>query len=225
MSPTPPTSVRMCLLAPSGPFGIRWPDWRAILGQVTGALTQLFDVDLSQQRLDSVYLFSNMAHLGRIRLFVRTIRKFLVNLKRQQTDLYQALEEDLVRRYEAKKDGWFAVKPSESTRTLEQVGNDCFRLMEHFRNQKAVADMSSYKLLMRLLYEQCVVERNKTGAQVVVKRSKRGKSRPEDGALPRLLLRTIQPGFDNLRFCKRIDRKLQLISFKQKFSLCQEILI
>ncbi len=126
----------MCLLAPSGPCGIRWPDWRAILGQVTGALTQLLDVDLSQQRLDSVHLFSNMAHLGRI-LFVRTIRKFLVNLKRQQADLYQALEEDLVRRYEAKKDGWFAVKPSDSTRTLKQIGNDCFRLVERFRNQKA----------------------------------------------------------------------------------------
>ncbi len=143
-----------------------------ILGQVTGALSQLFDLDPSQQRLDSVHIFSNMAHLGRIRLFVRTIRKFLVNLKRQQAELYQALEEDLIGRYAAKKDGWFAVKPSESTRTLEQVGNDCFGLVERFRNQEAVVKLSSYKLLVRLFNEQCVVEKNETGAQVVVKPNK-----------------------------------------------------
>jgi hypothetical protein len=66
---------------------------------VTDALKRLFDLDPSKQRLDSVHIFSNMAHLGRIRLFVKTIRKFLVNLKRHHTDLYQALGE-VASRYE-----------------------------------------------------------------------------------------------------------------------------
>ena len=49
---------------------------------VTDALKKLFSLDPSKQRLDSVHIFSNMAHLGRIRLFVRTIRTFLINVKR-----------------------------------------------------------------------------------------------------------------------------------------------
>ncbi len=36
------------------------------------------------QRYDSKHIYSNMRHLGRIGLFVATIRKFLVNLKRHQ---------------------------------------------------------------------------------------------------------------------------------------------
>ena len=72
---------------------------------------------------DSVHIFSNMAHLGRIRLFVRTIRKFLVNLKRHHADRYQALGEVAIR-YEEKNDGQFAVKPSESARTLQQARNN-----------------------------------------------------------------------------------------------------
>jgi len=113
-----------------------------------------------------------MAHLGRIRLFVKTIRKFLVNLKRHHADLYQALGE-LAARYEEKNDGQFAVKPSESARTLQEVGDDCFALVERFKDQKAVVDMASYKLLVRLFNDQCVLEKaDGDAARVVVKPNK-----------------------------------------------------
>lgn len=143
----------------------------ALFENVTGALAKLFALDPSRQRLDSVHIFSNMAHLGRIRLFVRTIRKFLVNLKRHHADLYHVLGEIAVR-YEEKNDGRFAVKPSESTRTLQEVGDDCFHLVELFKDHKAVADMASYKLLVRLFGEQCFLEKTDTGAAVVIKPNK-----------------------------------------------------
>jgi hypothetical protein len=73
----------------AGRLGLEQP----LFANVTGALRRLFDLDPSRQRLDSVHIFSNMAHLGRIRLFVKTIRKFLVNLKRHHAGLYQALGE------------------------------------------------------------------------------------------------------------------------------------
>jgi hypothetical protein len=63
----------------------------ALFANVTDALRKLFDLDPSRQRLDSIHIFSNMAHLGRIRLFARTIRKFLINLKRHHADRYHAL--------------------------------------------------------------------------------------------------------------------------------------
>ncbi len=144
---------------------------KSLFEDVTGALTKLFDLDPSKQRLDSIHIFSNMAHLGRIRLFVRTIRKFLVNLKRHHAELYQALGEVAVR-YEEKNDGRFAVKPSESSRTLQEVGDDCFLLVERFKDHKAVVAMDTYQHLLRLFTEQCVLEKTDAGSCVVIKPNK-----------------------------------------------------
>jgi hypothetical protein len=59
----------------------------SLFENVTDALKKLFALDPSKQRLDSVHIFSNMAHLGRVRLFVRTVRTFLTNLKRHHASL------------------------------------------------------------------------------------------------------------------------------------------
>jgi len=140
---------------------------QVLFENVTGALTKLFELDPSKQRLDSIHIFSNMAHLGRIRLFVRTIRKFLVNLKRHHADLYQALGEVAVR-YEEKNDGRFAVKPSDSSRKLQEVGDDCFLLVERFKDNETVSDMDTYKQLARMFTEQCVLEKTDDTSPVVV---------------------------------------------------------
>jgi hypothetical protein len=84
---------------------------QALYEHDTDALRKIFDFDPSKQRLDSIHIFSNMGHLGRIRLFVKTIRKFLVNHKRHHADLYHDLGA-VALRYEEKNDGQFAVKPS-----------------------------------------------------------------------------------------------------------------
>lgn len=143
----------------------------ALFENVSDVLNKLFDLDPTKQRLDSIHIFSNMAHLGRIRLFVRTIRKFLVNLKRHHADLYQALG-DIAIRYEEKNDGQFAVKPSESSRKLQEVGNDCFLLVERFKGREEIVSMSSYQLLVRLFTEQCVVEKADGSTSVVIKPNK-----------------------------------------------------
>lgn len=130
-----------------------------VFESVSAHLGKLFQVDATLQRLDSVHLFSNMRHLGRIRLFAATIRKFLANLKRRHKSLFAGLPEVLTGRYLAKSsDSAFAmIKPSESSRTLEELGQDLFSLVERFARQQQVAGMTSYQLLVRLLAEQCVV--------------------------------------------------------------------
>jgi hypothetical protein len=127
---------------------------------VTDKLANVFSVDTSRQRYDSVHLFSNMRHLGRIGLFVTTIRKFLVNLKRHQRVLFEALGQEWTNRYLTKQGQvvFSMVKPSESARTLEVLGNDLFSLVEQFKSNPQVTGMSSYQLLVRLLREQCRVE-------------------------------------------------------------------
>lgn len=133
--------------------------YQPIFESVSDHLRKLFQVDTSLQRLDSVHLFSNMRHLGRIRLFATTIRKFLTNLKRHHQTLYAELPLELTGRYLSKNsDSLFAmVKPSESSRTLEELGQDLFYLIERFAKQQKVTGMTSYRLLDRLLLEQCVV--------------------------------------------------------------------
>lgn len=129
---------------------------------VTDKLAQVFSVDTSKQRCDSVHLFSNMRHLGRIGLFCRTIKKFLVNLKRHHPDLFEALGKALTDRYLSKQgEAIFSmVKPSESIRSLEALGSDLFFLIEHFKANEQITRMSRYQLMVRLLKEQCHVEQD-----------------------------------------------------------------
>lgn len=124
------------------------------------ALAKVFSIDPSLQRIDSVHIFSNMRYLGRIGLFAHTIKKFLINLKRRQIVLFNLLDKELTNRYLAKREEsvFSMVKPSESVKTLQTLGDDLFYLVEHFKNNEAIVTMTTYRLLMRLLQEQRMAE-------------------------------------------------------------------
>ena len=91
--------------------------YQAMFEIPTKKLAELCGVDPSLQRLDSVHVFSNMRHLGRIGLFVRTIKKFLHNLKRQcpGSSGFGKLEKALSERYlhKEKTSAFSMVKPSD----------------------------------------------------------------------------------------------------------------
>jgi hypothetical protein len=147
-----------------------------VFESVTDKLAKVFSVDTSKQRCDSVHMFSNMRHLGRIGLFCRTIKKFLINLQRHHKDLFEVLGEELTDRYLSKQEEaiFSMVKPSESIRTLEALGADLFFLIERFKENGSITGMSSYQLLMRVLQEQCSVEQNAgtSGPRVSIKPNK-----------------------------------------------------
>jgi len=134
--------------------------YRVLFESVTDKLAKLFAVDTSKQRCDSVHIFSNMRHLGRIGLFRHTIKKFLINVKRHHRDLWEALDQGLTDRYLSKQgEAVFSmVKPSESIGTLESLGADLFFLIGHFKDHGPITAMSSYQLMVQLLKEQCHVE-------------------------------------------------------------------
>ena len=124
---------------------------------VTNKLAEVFKVDFDKQRLDSVHIQSNMRHFGRIALFNRTIKKFLLNLKRQQRDLYDQLNSERFKSYVYKKEEviFAAVKPSETTKTLSLLAEDTYFLLQQFSSNEKVKSMSSFQLLSRLFKEQC----------------------------------------------------------------------
>lgn len=142
---------------------------------LTDSLITAFGVDTTKQRLDSTLIQSNMRKLGRIRIFAATIRKFLKTLKRKRPDLCDTLlESGFTDRYLGKaSEGCFSrVKPSEASRTLDELARDLGRLVECFNSHDAVRSLPEYTLLERVLDEQCRITGSGADTKVEVKLSK-----------------------------------------------------
>ena len=140
--------------------------------RMTDKLAKVFKVDTTNQRLDSVHIKSNMRRLGRIGIFSSSINKFLVNLKRGHQELFDMIDEGIIDKYLSRKSlqCFSMVKPSESAKTLKSVSADLFDLVEQFKDYSEVKAMHSYKLLERILKEQCNVSDD--GKTVAVKKPK-----------------------------------------------------
>jgi NAD-dependent dihydropyrimidine dehydrogenase PreA subunit len=137
----------------------------AIFAQCTDALIQAFGVGTDKQRMDSTHIRSNMRKLGRLRIFGETIRGFLRELKRVAPDRHAGLDQAMRARYEGEQGGCFGqVRPSEAGPVLDQAVQDLAMLVERFRADRAVAELASYKLLERVIEEQCTVTRDKDDA-------------------------------------------------------------
>ena len=139
---------------------------------IADKLAVVFGVDTKDQRIDSVHIRSNMRKLGRIGIFSRTIFKFLVNLKRHHRPLFDAIDENVIGHYWGKKAlaAFAMVKPSQSEKTLQTVSADLFDLIEQFKDQPKVCAMHSYKLMQRVLAEQCNLGRGTGKRKVTVKK-------------------------------------------------------
>jgi hypothetical protein len=145
-----------------------------IFDNIRVKLAKVFKVNTDEQRIDSVHIKSNMRRLGRIGIFSQTMHKFLVNLKRHQQNLFAKIDDQLLERYVSKKAlaAFSLVKPSESAKTLQQVSADLYDLIEQFKDQKTVCNMHSYKLMQRVLAEQCDVQTDDDASKVAVKKPK-----------------------------------------------------
>jgi hypothetical protein len=143
-----------------------------LFDHITDKLAKLFKVTTDHQRVDSVHIKSNMRRLGRIGIVTSTIHKFLVNLKRGHKELFDTIDEGIIDTYLSQESlhCFSMVKPSESAKTLASVSNDLFHLVEQFKDHPDITAMHSYKLLERVLKEQCTVSED--GTQVHVKRPK-----------------------------------------------------
>ncbi len=145
-----------------------------IFDRVGTKLAKVFEVSTHDQRIDSVHIKSNMRKLSRIGIFSQTIFKFLTNLKRHHQDLFAMLENQLVERYASAKalKAFSRIKPSASAKSLLQVSNDLYDLIEAFKDQAAVTSRHSYKLMQRVFREHCEVSTDGAKRRVVVKKPK-----------------------------------------------------
>jgi len=143
-----------------------------IFDHITDRLAKVFKVNTDNQRIDSVHIKSNMRRLGRIGIFTSTINKFLSNLKRGHKELFDTIDKGIIDKYQPKESlkCFSMVKPSESAKTLASVSADLFTLVAQFKDNPEVKRMHSYKLLERVLKEQCNLSDD--GKAVELKRPK-----------------------------------------------------
>ena len=141
---------------------------------ITAKLADVFNVNTDKQRIDSVHIKSNMRRLGRVGIFSKSIHKFMVNLKRGYKAQFETVDQAIIDKYFSEKAlGCFSmVKPSEAKKTLASVAKDLFALVEQFKDCKPVCAMHSYKLLERVLKEQCNLQVSDGQKRVEVKKPK-----------------------------------------------------
>lgn len=114
-------------------------------------------IKIVRQRLDSVHIKSNMAELGRVRLFCRTMEMFLRDLQKDNSGRFDEIHPDLVGRY-LDREGYFCdPKPSEAKRRIKEAAADLYELVTRFESIEDVTWMESYQLMKRLLSEQVEV--------------------------------------------------------------------
>jgi hypothetical protein len=129
-----------------------------VFNAIGDELIKIFDADTSLQRIDSVHIFSNMKHLGRIGIFTSTIKKFLVNLKRHHKDEFNQLDLNLRERYLEKKRKVPLLWSNHLNlpKHLQMVADDLFFLIERFSSHPDIPSMKTYQRMPCVLKEQCI---------------------------------------------------------------------
>ena len=128
---------------------------RQIFQGLTDDLIAAAELSTEKQRLDSTHIISNMSHLTRLGLFIRVIEGFLKRLKKQYPKLYQKLPKVYDQVY-LQRSGYFAdVKSSQARRRLVQCARHLFDLVGRFRGHAEISHLKVYRLMERLLSEQC----------------------------------------------------------------------
>lgn len=143
--------------------------------ELTIALTDLLELDVSKQRLDSTHVFSHMATFGRVRLMAVAIKRCLTQIKRHAADDYAALPEEFRARYAPSEGKLFAeARDAEArARSKQQVAEDLLLVVERFADHAQIKGRTSYTSLVQIFQQQCAVVEGrvvvipKTGGDVI----------------------------------------------------------
>ena len=133
---------------------------RKIFDDVTETLIKELDLQIDQQRLDSTHVFSDMATFSRTKLMGVTIKRFLVQLKRHETESYEALPEALLKRYGKRENALFAdVSKNKGKRSYlrQEVAEEMYDLVQRFSGNEKIENMHTYKQLVTIFVQQCEV--------------------------------------------------------------------
>jgi len=136
-----------------------------IFDSVTGYLIKSLDIEVDKQRLDSTHVFSDMATFSRTKLMIKTIKRFLVQLKKHHSTTFATLGEKFQKL--CKKDDnalFYGASKDASTRILirQEAAEMMNELIVFFSCNSNVLNMTTFKHLVTVFNQQCeVVQKNK----------------------------------------------------------------
>jgi Transposase DDE domain/Transposase domain (DUF772) len=125
---------------------------REVFERVGRAAIRKLGLSVSEQRLDSTHIVSNIRTRGRVDLFQNTMALFIRSLSEEKMKKIPA---DIREWHEREPEGWFGLGPAERKASLEQLALYLHRLIIVFKGDKEIEGSEEYQLLGRLFNEQC----------------------------------------------------------------------
>ncbi len=133
---------------------------RGVFNRISQAAIDKLGVTVSEQRVDSTHIQSNIHTRGRLALFQDVIEVFLKSLIK---DDYTLAPARIRKWYEEESNGWFGMGAVERKAKVAQLARYMHQLLECYSKNETVTGSEAYQLLLRLFNEQCeVVEREDT---------------------------------------------------------------
>ena len=134
---------------------------------LTDELIKVFQVDTTQQRIDSPAIRSAMRLLNRVETVVEALSKLFRECARLNPEQFEQIDTGIRDRYIKREgSGCFSYPaPRQAKRTLSDVGADILAVLKTLRGTGASA-LVSFQLLERIFSEQFSVENSEGGAKI-----------------------------------------------------------
>ena len=128
---------------------------RRVFNRISQTAIDKLDISVSEQRVDSTHIQSNIHARGRLALFVDVIEAFLKSLDEKAYPLVPAHIREW---HERESKGWFGLGDAAIRKgKVEQLAVYMHRLLECFSENETVKKSEAYEMLKRLFQEQCEV--------------------------------------------------------------------
>jgi len=115
-------------------------------------------VSTRKQRVDSFFMHGWLKILSRYGLFKETIRVFLQNLRKQKPGLYAGIKDELSQNYLEKEFDLTEKDKEKAHRRISEMAQDLYRIKQAFGNHKQIKHYQSFKTLISVFKQQCVVK-------------------------------------------------------------------
>ena len=125
---------------------------RGVFDTIRDSAIDKLGLSVSNQRLDSTHIISNIRLRGRVALFSNTLSLFLKSLDEEHVSRVP----EPIREWHAQEpEGWFGLGPAEQKMKVEELAQYVYDLILLFENDAALTGSEPYQLLQRLFSEQC----------------------------------------------------------------------
>ena len=115
------------------------------------------NVSTGKQRVDSFFMHGWLKTLSRYGLFKETIRVFLQNLRKQKPGRYEEIKDELSQNYLENNFDLTEKDKDKAHRRISEMAKDLYLIKQAFENHKQVKHYKSFKTLISVFDQQCVV--------------------------------------------------------------------